>query len=393
MSFLKSLGNWRQITLRAMGWFHIGWVYALYYAGIYQVVLGDQELPWRLWWGLLSVIPLALADLGTEVFRRLWQYLLWSLAVCGLAWLLLGTPLDAVPLALVCFFRGKNQLSEEPVESVLDRPSIPIVLAAVPPFFYSAIGDAPLLQKLSLIWAALYLLLWAAWRGLANIHGYLSLNRDMAGVPVKRIVRTTGVAVLAMVLLAGGLLLPALAMGTGYLRINPNPQPGQRQVQVETTSSDFMAMPDWMQQLGENDGGFQMPAFVSYFFMALAGALVVVCLLYGVYWVIRGLRGSFVDHRDVVQNLRRDPEDQVEETFGKRTRRPRIWDRSPSAQVRRRYRRAVLRAAKEEPPRWAAPQEIEREAGLEDPLLHQLYEKARYSQEGCTAQESRSLKR
>ena len=215
------------------------------------------------------------------------------------------------------------------MESVLDRPSIPIVLAAVPPFFYSAIGDAPLLQKLSLIWAALYLLLWAAWRGLANIHGYLSLNRDMAGVPVKRIVRTTGVAVLAMVLLAGGLLLPALAMGTGYLRINPNPQPGQRQVQVETTSSDFMAMPDWMQQLGENDGGFQMPAFVSYFFMALAGALVVVCLLYGVYWVIRGLRGSFVDHRDVVQNLRRDPEDQVEETFGQRTRRPRIWDRSP----------------------------------------------------------------
>ena len=249
MSFLKSLGNWRQITLRAMGWFHIGWVYALYYAGIYQVVLGDQELPWRLWWGLLSVIPLALADLGTEVFRRLWQYLLWSLAVCGLAWLLLGTPLAAVPLALVCFFRGKNQLSEELVESVLDRPSIPIVLAAVPPFFYSAICDAPLLQKLSLIWAALYLLLWAAWRGLANIHGYLSLNRDMAGVPVKRIVRTTGVAVLAMVLLAGGLLLPDLAMGTGYLRINPNPQPGQRQVQVETTSSDFMAMPDWMQSI------------------------------------------------------------------------------------------------------------------------------------------------
>ena len=71
MSFLKSLGNWRQITLRAMGWFHIGWVYALFYAGIYQVVLGDQEIPWRLWWGLLSVIPLALADLGTEVFRRL----------------------------------------------------------------------------------------------------------------------------------------------------------------------------------------------------------------------------------------------------------------------------------------------------------------------------------
>ena len=31
--------------------------------------------------------------------------------------------------------------------------------------------------------------------------------------------------------------------------------------------------------------------------------------------------------------------------------------------------------------------------GLEDSQLHRLYEKARYSQEGCTSQESRSLKR
>ena len=67
--------------------------------------------------------------------------------------------------------------------------------------------------------------------------------------------------------------------------------------------------------------------------------------------------------------------------------------RAPNAQVRRKYRRAVLRSAKEAPPQCASPQEIETRAGLEDSQLHRLYEKARYSQEGCTSQESRSLKR
>ena len=52
-----------------------------------------------------------------------------------------------------------------------------------------------------------------------------------------------------------------------------------------------------------------------------------------------------------------------------------------------------MRSAKEAPPQWASPQEIETRAGLEDSQLHRLYEKARYSQEGCTSQESRSLKR
>ena len=87
-------------------------------------------------------------------------------------------------------------------------------------------------------------------------------------------------------------------------------------------------------------------------------------------------------------------EDRKEEPLPQeRVRGPAVWDRSPNAQVRRKYRRAVLRSAKEAPPQWASPQEIETRAGLEDSQLHRLYEKARYSQEGCTSQESRSLKR
>lgn len=83
----------------------------------------------------------------------------------------------------------------------------------------------------------------------------------------------------------------------------------------------------------------------------------------------------------------------MEEAPSQRRARPALWDRSPNAQVRRKYRRTVLRLSKEAPPSWAAPQEIEERAGLGDSRLHQLYERARYSREGVTSQESRSLKR
>ena len=53
----------------------------------------------------------------------------------------------------------------------------------------------------------------------------------------------------------------------------------------------------------------------------------------------------------------------MEEAPSQRRARPALWDRSPNAQVRRKYRRTVLRLSKEAPPSWAAPQEIEERAG------------------------------
>lgn len=389
----QRMGNWRQALLRVMGWFHCGWIIALYYATAYRIFQGDAALPGRFWRGLLVVIPFALADLALQFTRKLWEYLLVSVFLCGLAWLLLGTPVAALPVAAVCFFRARNRLSEELVDSLLDHPSLPLLIAVVPPFLYSAAANGPLLQKLCLIWMAVYGLLWCAYRGLKNIEAYLELNRTMSGVPVKRIVLTSGLAVAGMVFLAGALILPVLVMGQGFFRIDPTaPDRGEPQIQLETTGPSMaMGVPQWLEEIGEKNT-FQIPPFVGYFFGALVGVGLLIFLLYGVYWVIRGLRGSFVDHRDVVQYLH-GPEDQMEEAPSQRRARPALWDRSPNAQVRRKYRRTVLRLSKEAPPSWAAPQEIEERAGLGDSRLHQLYERARYSREGVTSQESRSLKR
>ena len=214
MKQIQKLGNWRQLLSRAMGWLHCAMIYALFYGTAYRFLEGDSALPGRMWWGLLSHPAPGGSGIWAPRCAASWcSTCPWSLACCGLAWLLLGHPAAAVPVALVCFFRGKNRLSEEPVESMMDRPSPPLTALALAPFFYSALDGSPLLQKLSLIWAALYLLLCAAYRGIQRLDHYLELNRGMAGLPARRIARTTGLALAGMLVLAAGLLLPALTPG------------------------------------------------------------------------------------------------------------------------------------------------------------------------------------
>src|SRR5699024_8811818 len=149
-----------------------------------------------------------------------------------------------------------------------------------------------------------YLLLWAGWHGFRTIDQYLSLNRDRAGVPAKRIVRTSGLALLGMLVLAGALLLPALVTEEGVFRIDPQTREVTVQAQVQTPETPAaMERPQWLDQLGQGSS-FQFPPFLNYLLWALTGGLAGAALLYGAYCLLRTFRSSFVDHRDVVQYLR-----------------------------------------------------------------------------------------
>ena len=63
---------------------------------------------------------------------------------------------------------------------------------------------------------------------------------------------------------------------------------------------------------------------------------------------------------------------------------------SYNRKIRRRYRKEVL-SRQSSPPFWASPQELEHVTGLDDPVLHQIYEKARYGKEECTEDDWKKL--
>lgn len=391
-NFLRRLaggGNWRQWAMRAMGWLHLALPLALAGCTFYRFLHGGDDLGGVYLRGLLVVIPVALLDLAAQRIPTLWQFLLAGLGICGLGWLLTGTPLAMIPLFLFAFFRARNRLSETPVDSLMDAPRLPLVLVFVPAFLYSAFTQGDFLQRLCWVTALVYLLLWAAFQGLRRIEDYLVLNQGMAGLPARRILRICGAALLGMVLLAGA-LIPIGVLGTGFVPLSlpdrqgvqaPQPDPVE-----ETTIHDSGAIP-LQELLGTGEGStFQIPPIVG----QIVFALLCVGLLLGLFWVIlhlvRQFRSSFRDQGDLVQFLA--PAEKGEALPRKKRRSPPVWDRSPSGRVRRRYRQWVLRAKKEPPEPWCAPAEIEAAAGLQDPELHALYEKARYSREGVTPDEA-----
>ena len=395
-NFLRRLaggGNWRQWAMRAMGWLHLALPLALYGCALSRLLSGDQGLGAVYLRGLLVVIPVALLDLAAQRIPALWQFLLASLGLCGLGWLLTGTPLAMIPLFLFAFFRARNRLSETPVDSLMDAPRLPLVLVFVPVFLYSAFTQGDFLQRLCWVTALVYLLLWAAYQGLRRIEDYLVLNQGMAGLPARRILRVCGTSLLAMVLLAGA-LVPVGVLGTDFVSISLE----HIQVKIhwqsqepEHTIHGSGAIP-LQELLGTGEGStFQIPPIVG----QIVFALLCVGLLLGLFWVIlhlvRQFRSSFRDQGDLVQFLA--PAEKGEALPRKKRRSPPVWDRSPSGRVRRRYRQRVLRAKKEPPEPWRSPAEIEAAAGLRDPQLHTLYEKARYSREGVTPDEAARVSR
>ena len=204
----------------------------------------------------------------------------------------------------------------------------------------------------------------------------------MAGLPARRIRRIAGSAALAAVAVAGALLLPPALTDPGSLRIDlPDPTLETPPVRYEApeggqAAGELPAMD--MDLSGLVDGPtWQIPEWVSYLFFGIVGIILLGALYAGVRGLMKNFRLSFADGRDVIQSLEREDRDQAE-SVEDALRAPRLFDRSPEARVRRRYRRAILRAAKEPPKPWHTPEELEAAAGLAEPELHREYEALRY---------------
>ena len=71
--------------------------------------------------------------------------------------------------------------------------------------------------------------------------------------------------------------------------------------------------------------------------------------------------------------------------------------RTPGEKIRRLYRQRILKHFSQKAagilPRWASPSELEETCGMDQPALHELYEKARYGNVPCTREDLEQLKK
>lgn len=392
----------RTLILRTLAWLHCGLLAGILFAVAFEALglvgfsnYGDGRAFFR---GLLFAIPAALCYHAVKRLPSLWQFLLASLLLCGLAWLLTGHAGGAVLTALMCIFRLRARLAEEedgPRRSYFDCPTYFTLLAFLAAFLFSGVVGLPGLQKISLLGAVLYFLVCLAFHGVERLDHYLFINKDMRGLPARRIQRVAGFAVIAAVLVSAIFLLPLVLANEGNLRIHlPDSTQGRGQalIQTETPEETKAEEPMEMDLSGLVDGPtWHIPEFVTYIVLGFAGVGLLAGTLAVLRKIFKDFRRSYTDSRDYAQYLTKEEREEVE-AAPTALRRPAIWDRSPNAAVRRKYRRAILKAAKEPPQAWMSPGEAEAHAGVDAPVLHALYEKARYGPVPCTQADVKGLK-
>ncbi len=174
-------------------------------------------------------------------------------------------------------------------------------------------------------------------------------------------------------------------------------------VEIEQSHSAVLSQPDLMSALGENAG--EMPAWMKYLDKVL-GALAVVLLFLLAVLVLRQIARSiwkfFTKPRqfDDDEKIYLKPSLRLDSEFQKSgIRHAFAWlpTRTPGEKIRRLYRQRILKHFSQKAagvlPRWASPSELEKTCGIDQPSLHELYEKARYGNVPCTKEDLEQFKK
>lgn len=399
----------KQIPLRtlfciAIGWLHCALIFAPIYTLLRHYIVGEltkRDVVESYLMGLLIIIPVILSWFACRYLKNIGLYILTSAACIYLTFLIYGRLVMIVPALLVCFLRFYNRMLEDRPPSFLDTPGyagialtfIPALISVTDPKMSNAF------QYMSLIFGAIYFLLCFAHHGIERIDRYVSVNTDMRNMPSRRIVRISSAVLAALFLIFAVILLPALFATDINVRYSPPEREAVSQPELEMTEPEIEGgeVPEFSLDdiYPEKQRHPIFEAIVSFFEILAAiaiGIIVIIGLVYFILYLMRRFKSTFDDRGDLIENLQ---EDDLEAVHLKKPKSdaPGIFDRSPNAVVRRKYRKTILRASKIRPSSWMTPTEAEENAALtgQVDLLHALYAKARYSPDGCTKQDVAEL--
>ncbi|MBP3703988.1 MAG: hypothetical protein J6I98_00510 [Clostridia bacterium] len=396
----------KQISVRKLLCVAIGWLHcALIFAPIYTLLVSfvNNEIPREEVYagylrGLLILVPVIISWFAKRYLKNAALYILVSFAATMLTGWLFDSAIMLVPAVAICFLRFYNRIQEEKEISLLDQPGYAgIALVAIPfavSIFEERLDSA--FQSLTLLYMAIYFILCFAHHGIERINDYVGVNKGMSNMPSRRITRVAAVILAGFVLVFSVILLPTLFGAEINIRYEA------KELEYEIPEAEFVT-PEGQDAPTDMDGGLpgqkETPLFsaiyklLEFVFAIVFGVGGIIAIVYAVIQITRRFNQSSDERGDFIENLQEDDLEVVRERRAKSDK-PRFFDRSPNAMVRRKYKKTILRAAKNQPYAWMTPAEVEAHAELTGErieALHALYEKARYSPEGCTKQDTANL--
>ena len=300
--------------------------------------------------------------------------------------------------------------------TILDSPHMAVVALFAVFFIIAAAVENRFVSTLNYYLAFAYLIMILIYTNFLNLEGYLTVNKDVQNIPVKKIGRTNnlmllgylGLTVTIMILMPiFGLDRAVAKLGQGILaliRFLASLRKGGEEV-VDAT------LPE---EGGGGDMGGQMPNFgetnetplwlealyhaLTVVLIVVVAILVIAIIAVAVYRLVKAFYKPIRENSDEQEFI--NPEDDNREFaepqggFFRRIRE--IVDPTPTASVRRIYRKRIKKQKKDFSEAMT-PQEIESAVGLPEgtprQILHEVYEKARYSANGCTEQDLTRLKK
>lgn len=271
-----------------------------------------------------------------------------------------------------------------------------------------------LMSTLNYYQAFAYVILICIYENLVRLDSYLELNKDVANVPKRQIFRTNyllmfvfvALAVLVMLFLPRtGLdeLVKSIGRGLGWLfrklillihfRDNA-PTDVIEETEEMVMEQGGMMMPDapespaWLVAASQTITLGIFITFMVFFTISVATAI---------YALIKKFYHSYQENGDEEEFLTPEADEKAAAPGENTGKRPLWFDFSPDAQVRKTYKKTILKKKKRVASQAFTPEELEDYAELSESdnraALHALYEKARYSKGGVVKEELKALKR
>ena len=337
---------------------------------------------------LLLCIPIALISFLTVKIRNLWLYL----ALCGAtilgvyfifsSWVVLAAMVIFVVVKISGRLAGNN--------TVFDAPHPAGVAAFILPFIYSAYMKEEKFQLAILCAAVVYFAITFLYGGIKRVGAYIGINEKMYNFPGKRI-DTKGMVIFSGVTAAILLIaIPVVVSNFSMLEITPPDNDGNYQP-TDIVGADqgvnILEKPEWMEANKDAKPPIDL-SFLSDLIIYVGLAAFIVAVGYGIYRLTKNFDMTIREKNDIIETTgNREGSEKIKDKGEKLG----IFDFSPNAFIRKKYIRRVRSSKKPLPFNWQSPEEIERETGEDFGSLHFLYEKARYSEGGCTGEDKESL--
>ncbi len=262
--------------------------------------------------------------------------------------------------------------------------------------------------KLSASILAIFLgLLYLVHENLHSLHGFWDMFHQTDHFPEKQLSHVNAFCMTVFLLISVLVLsvVPPLFdplwvwiwRGLQYLTRTSSSAP----VEMEQTTSTTLNQPDLLPSLAEQAG--EAPAWMK-FLDQILGVLAVFLLLLLAVLVLRQIARSIWKfftkprHFDDDEKIYLKPSlhlDSNAPKTGFRRAMAFLPARTPGEKIRRLYRQRILKHFSQKAagilPRWASPSELEETCGMDQPALHELYEKARYGNVPCTKEDLKDL--